>query len=372
MAKSGDLTEITIKKNKKNDVEIEDLLKELGHGYKYRIFRKEPDWCNGQVGTFDIDPNEPLSVDDIRRRFGGRKLTLSIVNPDGSYLLSRVLDFPDPPRGGDGVELVPGPAGVPVRADRLQEAIENAKKMPEPTPAPAPVVNDSQNMLLKTMIEIQAQNYRATQDMQSKRIEHLEALLENRSAPRLEAAPAADGRPFDGLRDTLKIIKEIEEIRGVLGTVHGAPMEDQGLGWQGAIEKMLDFVLEKEKTKMQIQQSNYLAGQVPPPLPLPGIPAGIPPAPPAPSGVVSDAVLIENLQKRLQSVDAESKAQILQAILGDEIEEVISFIPEPENTANPENQACGDNENGLGSNLISAEDRARLESDNAPNGNKKP
>ena len=57
-------------------------------------------------------------------------------------------------------------------------------------------------------------------------------------------------------------------------------------------------------------------------------------------------------------------------MLGDEIEDVISYIPEPENLTETEKETCDVNETDLRSDLISAEDRAQLGDNDTTDGDK--
>ena len=98
--------------DKAQKLDIERVMSQLGEGFKLAVIRKEPVWCDGTLITEEIDPNEPISIENIRQRWGGRRLQLKILNPDGSYLKSTTVSFPDPHKK-EGVEMVVGPDGMP-------------------------------------------------------------------------------------------------------------------------------------------------------------------------------------------------------------------------------------------------------------------
>lgn len=348
MTNQPKVTVITPDKAQKMD--IERVFSQLGEGYKLQVIRKDPVWCDGTLITEEIDPNEPLSIDDIRKRWGGRRLQLKILNPDGSYLKSTTISFPDPPRK-EGIEMVVGPDGLPTTADKLK-AISSYEQQNQAPPAPP---DNMQTMLLQTLIQAQATQNQSMQNMLVERVNHLEGLLENRSqAPAVAGGPAFEAaRPYDTLKDTIKMIKEMEQLKAIMGAAQGAQVAgDGGSIWTGTIEKIVDLMLEKERANIHAANARALAASNIPPLPPPETPAA---AAGSAQGAPSDIQLIENLRGRLASTDAATKAELLQAILGDDLDEVLDHLPE-----DPENDACDDNETDLDSSILSAEDSAQL------------
>jgi hypothetical protein len=342
----------TGKKAKKNSLDLENVLSQIGDGTKLEVFRVFPNFCDGQVGTFEIDPNEPISVDEIRQRWGGRKLRITLRKANGDYILSRHLSFPDPPRE-EGVELVPGPTGSAIRIDRLNAQTKTTEEKKSEFPLVASSMNDA---LIKTLIDAQTQQSQSIQNMLVNRLNHLENIIEKRSTDHFVGPAQAisqDTKPFDGIRDTIKVIKEMEEIRAVLQVQTGSAGPPESSPWSGAIEKMLDFVLEREKMNAQVKHAQMMAVAAPHPLPPANLSALSGAAP-----EISDAQLVDLWQKRLIKLPPEKKAEIMQLVLGDELEDVISYIPEPDNK--DENDSCADNETDLQSDLVSAEDRALL------------
>lgn len=324
-------------------------LSELSSEYRLQIFRKEPNFCDGLIYEIDIDPEEPISADEIRRRFGGRRLTAKILAPDGSYIKQRTFNFPDPPKE-HGIELVPGPYGTAIRKDEYEKQQQTQQQAQGQSLQPN---TDLQTNLLQSLIQAQSQQNQNMQNMLVQRVNHLEGLLENRAETTAEPQYISqnDSKPFDGLKDTIKMIKEMEELKAIMGTARGDVSGESPSPWTGAIEKMLDFVLERERVNMQTKQAQALAAQNVPPLP---------PASSVSSQPQSDLQLIDTLRSKLSSSDNATKAQLMQAILGDDLESVIELIPEHEEEFNNVvNESCPEDEEELNS-MISAEDRAKL------------
>jgi len=355
MSQHGKIT--VIDPSKIENLDLERLMSELPEGYKLQINRQEPIWCDGNCVTQEVDPNEPISMESIRQRWGGRKLILKILDPQGKYIKSKMVSFPDPPRR-DGVELVLSPQGTPVRKDELEK-----KEIEIPAPVPtAPTQNDNmQTALLQTLIQAQATQNQNMQNMLVQRVNHLEQLLEHRTPAQQLGAPHDDGgRPFDGLKDTIKMIKEMEELKAIVGAGRGEHVDSDASPWTGAVEKMLDFVLEREKQNMQMKNAQTMAAHNAPPLPELNRPS---PAPAPAASTPSDVQLIEMLQKRLTNADTGTKAQLLQAVLGDELNDVLDMLDDEndEELQDGLNHSCDSDQTELESELISAEDRAELE-----------
>lgn len=352
MSKEANVT--VYQKGKYHD--FDKTLSELGGDHRLQIIRKEPSWCDGMATEYNIDPEEPVSAEEIRRRWGGRRLQAKIINPDGTFGKQKTFNFPDPPRD-EGVELVMGPYGTPIRKDQL-----DTPKTQEVHPQPA--ANDMQTTLLQTLIQAQASQNTNMQNMLVQRVNHLEGLLERRSPDETPShVPQPDSKPFDGLKDTIKMIKEMEQLKAIMGAAQGAPAGDvESSPWTGTVEKMLDFVLERERVNMQTKQAQATAAQQIPVLPRPEVQ----PTAPAPPPTQSDVELFDSLRNRLANADNETKAQLMQAVLGEDIDDVIELIPENELVPEIEqefdvnkNDSCPTHETDVDS-VISAEDRAEL------------
>lgn len=333
-------------------VDFDRMLAELGGGFRLQIYRKEPSWCAGLLHEYDIDPDDPVSADELRRRWGGLRLQAKILTPEGGYGKQRTFNFPDPPRK-DYQEVVLGPYGIPT----LKTDLEKEQQQQDRNQFLQQSQNNGhgQNALLGELIRAQSSAAQNMQQLLSARINHLESLLENRSHMAASQPQSQSGSAFDAVRDTMKMIKEMENIRAVMGAARGedpASMAEAS-PWTNAISKMLDFVLEKEKMSMQQKLQTPMMQ-----------------APPLPSRALSapqtdDSALINSLSNRLKNVDTATKAQLVQAVLGDELDDVLNII----DGVDEENQSCSDNDSDVKSDLVSAEDSALLGDDETTDSN---
>jgi len=77
------------------------LLSNLSMGWKVSILREQPSWARGHLETIEYygEDQEPIDIDYLIRRWGGRKLTLKIHNERGKWLGGgSVALFSYPPR----------------------------------------------------------------------------------------------------------------------------------------------------------------------------------------------------------------------------------------------------------------------------------
>ncbi len=98
----GDEQKSDPKDQKKLD--LDTLLAELGGGIRLTVHRLEPLWCDGYLGTIEVDEDDTISMENLRELFGGRKLKCKVIDDKGNIVAVRTAKFPDAPRK-DGIEL---------------------------------------------------------------------------------------------------------------------------------------------------------------------------------------------------------------------------------------------------------------------------
>lgn len=322
--------------NQKNDrsPELENVLSELKPGFKVQIRRVQPLFCDGALTTIEYDPDEPISMEDIRQRFGGRKLNIKILDPNNIYVASKTISFPDPPRD-EGIELIQLPDGNPMRKDRYEEQKALTKEALGEFSRTSGSGSGSDHMdLLKTILTLQAEQNKTNLNLMQSRVNHLENLLEGRSSGRA-VETAASG--FDGIKDTVKMIKEMEQLRAVMISQNPAS-EMASSPWGGALEKILEFALERERAKM----GAAAAARTVPELPRPQ------------KALLPIEELVAQVKQRLANVDPETKREYIAAVLGSDFEN------EEEEEDEDENSTCEDSSADLDLELLSEEDRAEL------------
>lgn len=78
--------------------EIEDLLAQLPSDYRVMIDRIEPEYCHGYLGKFFIGAGTGVSMDEIKRRWGGRVFKLRIFDEKGKLAKTRTISIDEQPR----------------------------------------------------------------------------------------------------------------------------------------------------------------------------------------------------------------------------------------------------------------------------------
>jgi len=283
------------------ETELEVLFSEMSEGYKVQVTRKEPFWCDGHLGTFEWSRDEPISMDWLRKNFGGRKLQVKIIAPNNQYRGSRTVKFPDPPREY-GREIIQGPDGDPI-SPSMQRQLQTASREPS---SPEPQHNDMFFSMMKSFIESQNAQSNAMQAMLLQRVNSLETLLAQKlTEQRPPAPPTYPGyNPHDQLRQTLETLKLMEELKSAVAT--------EGAEEPQLYEKMLGTLLEKFMDKEAAPKQQEAAPV--PPLPSPQVPrlAG------GSSESGADEAVVDQIKLYLSSLGADKKAKLLQDVLGDE------------------------------------------------------
>lgn len=301
--------------------DLEQLLSEIDGGYKVTFTRKDPPWAEGQLGTIEFSPKDTISVDWIRNRFGGGLFSLKIKQPNGKYITHRTITISERPKNRQGMEIWPGPDGVPLTK-------EEKDIRPEPTSSPQ---NDVMIATLKEIMMAQSEQAKMTQDLLLKRVASLEeALVEKANTPQ-PAAPVLPPHydPNQQLKTTLETMKMIEELK------QSVSQADTDTDENPFLTKMMDKMIEKlteEKPTAQTQ-----AG--PPPLPQRNEP--------------SDLELAQMVKDRLRTMDPQTKEYLLGEVFDEDDED------EDETFVTSENDPRQKLDSNLDS-LLSEEDQLTL------------
>lgn len=78
--------------------DIEDLLAELSGNYKCMLDRIEPEYCSGFIGKFYVGQGSGISLEEIRRRWGGRVFKLRIFDEAGKLAKQRTISIDEEPK----------------------------------------------------------------------------------------------------------------------------------------------------------------------------------------------------------------------------------------------------------------------------------
>lgn len=233
--------------------DLDKVLSEIGSGFRAVIKRKEPTWCDGVIDTIELDPEEPISMDFLRREYGGRKLQIVIQDAKGDYVTMRTVKFPDPPRS-EGRDMVRDGHG-PGNAAQAQQSIGGGGSFAD------------LKSIFELMIGAQKEQTQTILGAMSSRLD----AIERRPATTAAAAPqTTPGRPLSAIKESLAAIKEIETLKAEMGFTQQQDHAPQENSLNKALDKFIDLQLEAEQAKIRrdIARSNQEA---------PGRPA-LPPA----------------------------------------------------------------------------------------------
>lgn len=297
--------------------EIDDILSEFSGEFKVRIERLEPRWCDGSLGTLNIGSGEKLDIEELGERYGGRKLLLRFIGPNGRVIKAKTLKFPGPPRE-DGIVIT-----------KPTVETDNAPSRPmaapvDPLASITPILN---------MMTAQATAHQKTlETIMLGRISSLENQIEASSASTLTPTePPPSG--LDQIRDSLSMIAEISSLqKSILPTAEGADGGIDKTPLEGAIQDFMKMMMDREKMKMELavkQQSQATAP--PPPLEQPIAPAvaadhPIPspptprPADPADIKSIPNELFAAEVKRRFDQLGDDDKIELMQVIAGDAID----------------------------------------------------
>lgn len=282
--------------------DLDKVLKEIGPGFRALIKRKEPSWCDGIVDTIELDPDEPLSMDKLRREYGGRKLQIIVHDANGDYVTSRTVKFPDPPRY-EGREIHRDTGQQP------QAQAQQSNALAEMT------------TIFKLMMDSQERQTNSMVNAMDRRLDVLE-----RGKPGTAITPSQKAeKPLSHVKESLATIKAIEDLKKEMGLDKPDSPSAGESTVSRAVEQFTDLLVKKEEAKIErdIKASQTKTA-------APGLPPASTYTPPPENGRASAAQAVENLtdlefaahaKRRLEGMDEQQRERLLDAVLGEEEEE---------------------------------------------------
>lgn len=277
-------------------METEQILANVGEGFTIIVKRIEPRWCDGIIDEFEIEKDERLSVMDFRDRYGGRKLNIRIVDGDGRTIANRNLKFAHPPKeDGRILENLGGersPIKHPSSNWESQQQIQQPQQQIQ-----QPGAND---LTLKLL------------DLFSKRLDKLEI-------PQQPQQQMQEVNGFDQIKESIKTIKALEEMRATIHTPTNGESNDNSDMLSGLMEKYFELQMKKEdnsnNTQPQTQQQ-----QPAPPLPERNQQNQQPQQNTNPLANVSDMELAAHAKQRFDKMDPLMQKKMLEVLIGQELE----------------------------------------------------
>lgn len=80
-----------------NDLDM--LFSDINQSYTVKVYRHDPEWCAGYVGSFHMGAGKCVSIEEIKNRFGGRRLELVTYDPTrGSIARKKTILIDDMPK----------------------------------------------------------------------------------------------------------------------------------------------------------------------------------------------------------------------------------------------------------------------------------
>lgn len=80
------------------DSELEDLFKDIDGTLIVRVERLEPEYAEGYCGKFNVTAGKPLTLEQVKTRFGGRTFKLVARNSGGHYKQQKVISISGLPK----------------------------------------------------------------------------------------------------------------------------------------------------------------------------------------------------------------------------------------------------------------------------------
>lgn len=244
-------------------VSLDRLLSECGSGWRCRVVRLSPSWCDGTLETFDIDPSSPIDIEEIRQSWGGRRLQLLLIDDRGKMRKRINMKFPDPPRNN----------GQPIAPPGAVAANEAGQALAAPDPG------ENYRKILELLIKNQeSQKMSYAQALEGRLADLERQLIAVRSAPAaIGTAPAAPQivpalaqpvpQAVDVISQVSNMITQVDNLRSAIG--RSTPAEGgEGGGGPDVLNDAIKQILQIEIEKRRAPAPSISAPQTPaPPMP---------------------------------------------------------------------------------------------------------
>jgi len=270
--------------------EIEDLLQELPSNYRVTVDRVEPEWCAGYCGKFFVSTASRVSLEEIKRRFGGHVFRVKIYNESGQLSKQRMISIDEVPRregktiNRDGTTDEPKPepkektqqisdhvgdimsSNLPAQLKRQMIAMFSGFPMYNP-PAPAapPEKDPKEQLQVYQMINDMMQSNRDSQaKMARANMELLEAVFDLKMKTAQASAPAD---PLNQLNQTIELVRAMNGVKSELQPATEESLASQLIG--GSLPMVHDAIseyirLKKATVQAELQKNIAMQSSRPP------------------------------------------------------------------------------------------------------------
>lgn len=268
---------------------LEQILSELDTNATVKVHRTDPEWASGYCGQFYIAQGKNLTTEEIKNRFGGRVLQLTIHGPNGKYVKRQTIVIDDiPRREGQPVQrdgTLMDTSGK--KGDHRTHPLEQIFGLGLPPHLTRQISNyylgaDYQSdekqhsngfsdmfgavQMQKMMMDMMNQSNTAQMQMMQSQFEMQKSIMNARRDFEESA------KPKDPLGDVNNIIRVVRELNGIKSELGGAP---EGLTGQilentmPMVETLLTEYMSYMKLKAQAELQRPVQNNVLPPPALP-------------------------------------------------------------------------------------------------------
>lgn len=287
--------------------DIEEILADLESNATVKVHRTDPEWASGYCGQFYIAQGRGLTTEEIKNRFGGRVLQITIHGPNGKYVKRQTIVIDDIPRregqpiqrDGTVIDLNNKAAAAAPKSGHPLEHILSLGLPPHLTKQISNYYlggdtyggdeNRHQNnggfqdmfgavQMQKALMDMMNQSNTAQMNMMQSQFEMQKSIMNARRDFEESA------KPKDPLGDVNNIIRVVRELNGIKSELGGAPESMTGQILENTmpmVETLLTEYMAYMKMKAQAEFSRPVAVAPSPPA-LPQRPAAAPVGPVAP------------------------------------------------------------------------------------------
>jgi hypothetical protein len=364
------------KNDEENDAEL--IFKNIPHAYTVKVYRLEPEWCDGYAGQYNVGANRELSLEELKNRFGGSKFDLVVYNPGVGGILKRcqvhIDDFPR--REGkilnrDGTTQ-DTPASTPIQSQanpieklmslglppHLQkQATSFLLGTPEQVPEQIPQSNATADLMMQKMImDMMNQSSRAQMEMMQQQMEMRQSMLRFQRDMEESAKPK---NPLGDMDNMIKVIRELNGFKNELGGNENRPIAAQ------LIESVVPLVeggFSEFLNYKKIQAQTDLARTMKTQNDRPGLPPRQTTEPRLSSAVPDPVEMAQEMGRAYKSMPLEKQNELMQVFLTAVESETDNNIEEnnPKNTSNQYVAPNPESDTISLDDVLSDEDRAIL------------
>lgn len=81
-----------------DSMETAELFAELPTGFTIKVYRKSPEWASGYLGELFKSDESPLSVEELKNRFGGQILVIQVLDDSNKFRSQKTIKINDVPK----------------------------------------------------------------------------------------------------------------------------------------------------------------------------------------------------------------------------------------------------------------------------------